>query len=100
MVKKPSDGKEEPIDVSYLVENVLEPLANTARLKIVLSLCEGEKSFSKLNQLTGLKGGHLIFHLKKLSDAGLIAQEDNKGDYITTQRGIEAAKKISILPRK
>jgi predicted transcriptional regulator len=79
---------------------MLEPLANAARLKILLSLCEGKKSFSKIAQLTNLRGGHLIFHLNKLSAAGLIAQEDNKGDYVITQRGIEAAKKVSLLQIK
>ncbi len=44
-----------------------------------------------------LKGGHLIFHLKKLLDSGLIAQEDNKGDYIITPNGVDAVKKILFL---
>jgi len=102
LVEKPGDNKQnqEELNISQLVETMLEPLANAARLKILLSLCEGKKSFSKIAQLTNLRGGHLIFHLNKLSAAGLIAQEDNKGDYVITQRGIEAAKKVSLLQIK
>ena len=44
-----------------------------------------------------LKGGHLIFHIKKLLDSQFIAQEDNKGDYIITPKGVDAIKKISFL---
>jgi DNA-binding transcriptional ArsR family regulator len=92
-----SENQQTELNIDRVVETLLEPLANKARLKILVNLCEGKKSFSKLTQLTDLKGGHLIFHLKKLLVAGLIAQEDNKGDYIITQRGLEAAKKVSLL---
>ena len=44
-----------------------------------------------------LKGGHLIFHIKKLLDSKLIAQEDNKGDYIITPKGVDAIRKIIFL---
>jgi predicted transcriptional regulator len=85
------------LNIDHLVEAVLEPLANSARLKILISTFEGKKSFSKIAQITNLKGGHLLFHIKKLVDADLIAQEDNKGDYIITQKGADIAKKIFIL---
>jgi DNA-binding HxlR family transcriptional regulator len=88
---------QEVIDVPFIVENLLEPLANPARLKILVSLYEGKKSFSKLSKIMELKGGHLIFHLKKLLDSKLIAQEDNKGDYIITPKGIGAIRKILFL---
>ena len=76
---------------------MLEPLANSSRLKIFLSIYEGKKSFSKLSQISNLKGGHLIFHLKKLLDSGLIIQEDNKGDYVITQKGVDVIKKIFLF---
>ena len=102
LVEKTGDSmqNQEELNISHIVETILEPLANAARLKILVSLCEGKKSFSKIAQITNLKGGHLIFHLNKLLAAGLVAQEDNKGDYIITQRGIEAAKKVSLLETK
>jgi predicted transcriptional regulator len=85
------------VNVAGIVDDFLEPLANTARLRILLSLSEGKKSFSKMAQAMDLKGGHLIFHLKKLLDAQLVAQEDNNGDYLITAKGLDAVKKIVSL---
>ncbi len=95
--KNAEDKQNEELNIAKLVEGVLEPLANSVRLKILLSTYEGKNSFSRLTQITNLKGGHLIFHVKKLLDAGLIAQEDNKGDYLITQKGIDVMKKILLL---
>ena len=95
--KSPDDQNNEQINVNRLVETVIEPLANSARLKIFLGIYEGKKSFSKLAQISNLKGGHLIFHLKKLLDSGLIIQEDNKGNYIITQKGVDVIKKIFLF---
>ena len=95
--KTPDNQNSEQIDIDRLVETVLEPLANSARLNIFLGIYEGKKSFSRLAQISNLKGGHLIFHLKKLLDSGLIIQEDNKGEYIITQKGIDVIKKIFLF---
>ncbi len=95
--KAPDDQNNEQIDVNGLVGTVLEPLANSTRLTIFLGIYEGKKSFSKLSQISNLKGGHLIFHLKKLLGSGLIIQEDNKGDYIITEKGIDVVKKILLF---
>jgi DNA-binding HxlR family transcriptional regulator len=99
LVEKTNDGNcnQEVIDVPFIVENLLEPLSSPVRLKILISLYEGKKNFSKLSQIMELKGGHLIFHIKKLLDSELIAQEDNKGDYIITPKGADTIKKISFL---
>jgi DNA-binding HxlR family transcriptional regulator/predicted RecB family endonuclease len=91
------DKNNQVLNVPFIVENLLEPLANPVRLKILISLYEGKKNFSKLSQIMELKGGHLIFHLKKLHDSKLIAQEDNKGDYIITPKGVDAIRKILFL---
>ena len=48
--KTPDDQNNEQINIDRLVETVLEPLANSARLKIFLGIYEGKKSFSKLSQ--------------------------------------------------
>ncbi len=85
------------LNIDFLVETLLEPLANSARLTILVNLFEGKKSFSNLVEVTNLKGGHLMFHLKKLLAAQLVAQGRNKGDYIVTQRGVGAIKKIMAL---
>jgi predicted transcriptional regulator len=97
LVEKPEDPTQQTLNINGLVESVLEPLANTVRLKMMVDISESKKSFSQLTQLTGLKGGHLIFHIKKLMDAGLIVQENNKGDYLVTQRGVAIAQKLSTL---
>jgi DNA-binding HxlR family transcriptional regulator len=98
LVEKTQNGDQEAaVDIPFIVENLLEPLANPVRLRILLSLYGGKKNFSKLSGEMELKGGHLIFHLKKLLDAKLVTQEDNKGDYIITPKGVDAAKKIVLL---
>lgn len=99
LVEKPLDPQAADPDIDGIVTDVLEPLANAARLKILFSTIEGKKSFSRLSQLSGLRGGHLIFHLKKLIDAGFIAQEENKGDYYITQRGLIIAQKTLNLKK-
>ncbi len=99
LVEKTNGNKpsQETVNIPFIVENFLEPLSNPVRLKILIGLYEGKKNFSKLSQIMTLKGGHLIFHLKKLLNSKLIAQEDNKGDYIITTKGIEAIRKILFL---
>jgi DNA-binding transcriptional ArsR family regulator len=97
LVQKTDPQNPQTIDITDVVENFLEPLASPARLKILLSLSQGKKNFSKMAQTMNLKGGHLSFHLKKLLDAQLIAKEDNKCDYIITAKGIDAIKKINIF---
>ncbi len=97
LVEKTENKDNKELNIDRLVEEVLEPLANSARLKILISTFEGRKSFSKIAQITGLKGGHLLFHIKKLLDAGLVVQENNKGDYIITQKGVGVVKKIFVL---
>ena len=37
---------QEVLDVPFIVENLLEPLPNPVRLKILISLYEGKKNFS------------------------------------------------------
>lgn len=87
-----------PVDISFLVDSVLEPLANSARLKIFIIIYNnGRKSFSELSEIVGMRGGHLIFHLKKLLHAGLITQEGRKGSYIITPRGVDVIRKILSL---
>ncbi len=87
----------EVIDTQFLVDSLLEPLANQSRLKILFSVSKGKRSFSELSKIVDLKAGHLAFHLKKLVDANLMAQEASKGDYVITQRGLKLIKTIGAL---
>jgi DNA-binding HxlR family transcriptional regulator len=98
-LSKPDVGS--GLDVPFLVDNLLEPLANYSRLTILSSVKAGKRSFSELSKITDTKAGHLAFHLKKLVAAKLVVQEATKGDYVITERGLELIKKLeSLQPQK
>jgi DNA-binding HxlR family transcriptional regulator len=80
-----------------LVRDILEPLANRHRFRIVQSLAAETQTFSALSNLTGLRGGNLLFHLKKLQDAGMILQRHDRGDYIITEKGHKTLEGIGTL---
>lgn len=88
------------LDIAFLVDTYLEPLANYSRLTILSSVTQGKKSFSELSKITSIKAGHLAFHLRKLVAAKLVAQETTKGDYVVTQRGLELIKKLESLQQE
>jgi DNA-binding transcriptional ArsR family regulator/predicted site-specific integrase-resolvase len=70
-----------------LVRNILEPVANIQRFQILKSLAGQTRTFSDLTQLTGLRGGNLLFHIKKLTETGMILQRHERGDYVITEKG-------------
>lgn len=80
-----------------LVRDILEPLANQHRFRIVQALATESQTFSSLSNLTDLRGGNLLFHLKKLQDAGMILQRHERGDYIITEKGYKALTGIGSL---
>lgn len=55
---------------------VLFSLSNPHRLTLMMLLKEEEKSFSDLSSKTGLRTGHLQFHLRTLLEKGLIEKEE------------------------
>jgi predicted transcriptional regulator len=66
---------------------MLEPLSNRQRLQILKATAVETKTFSELSELTGLRGGNLLFHLQKLLDSGMILQRHERGDYMITEKG-------------
>ena len=70
-----------------IVKDVLEPLSNKQRLQILKSMSNETKTFSALSELTGLRGGNLLFHLQKLLDNDMILQRHERGDYMLTEKG-------------
>ena len=74
-----------PEDV--MVKSVLEPLSNKQRLQILKSMASETKTFSALSELTGLRGGNLLFHIQKLLETDLILQRHERGDYMITKKG-------------
>ena len=75
------------IPEEMMVKSVLEPLSNKQRLQILKSMASDTMSFSTLSQLTGLRGGNLLFHIQKLVDCNLILQRHERGDYMITEKG-------------
>ena len=80
-----------------VVKDLLEPVANTQRFQIVKALATGTRTFSEISQLTGLKGGNLLFHIRKLTDSGMILQRHDRGDYIITDKGYKTMAAIGEL---
>jgi DNA-binding transcriptional ArsR family regulator len=79
------------------VTQILEPMANRQRLQIMKTLAGSTNTFSGLSQLTGLRGGNLLFHLSKLLERGMILQRSERGDYMITAKGYKAIKGVAEL---
>ncbi|MEI7856656.1 MAG: winged helix-turn-helix domain-containing protein [Methanomicrobiales archaeon] len=82
-----------------VVKELLEPVASIQRFQIVKALATGTRTFSDISQLTGLRGGNLLFHIRKLTDSGMILQRHDRGDYIITDKGYKTMVAISDLHR-
>ena len=80
-----------------VVKELLEPLANIQRFQILKSLTIQTRTFSEITQMTGLRGGNLLFHIKKLTESGMILQRHERGDYIITDKGYKTIIAISEL---
>ena len=80
-----------------VVKDLLEPVANIQRFQILKALATQTRTFSDISQLTGLRGGNLLFHIKKLADTGMILQRHERGDYIITDKGFKTMTALSEL---
>jgi len=78
--------------------DILTPLSNVIRLRILKYLSKGGKYYSQLEDSTGIKAGHLLFHIEKLKEAGFVIQENKK--YLITINGRKALNLISGLSRE
>lgn len=79
------------------IVDVFEPLSNKQRLQILKAIAIETKTFSALTELTGLRGGNLLFHLQKLLDSGMILQRHERGDYMITDKGFKILKSVSDM---
>jgi DNA-binding transcriptional ArsR family regulator len=77
------------ISDEIIVKKALEPLSNKQRLQILKSMASETRTFSSISELTGLRGGNLLFHLQKLLETDLILQRHERGDYMITQKGFK-----------
>lgn len=65
---------------------LIAPLSNEKRLVILKTLSKGGKYYTQLEKEIGIKGGHLIHHLKSLMDVGYI--EKSEGKYMISINGL------------
>lgn len=91
-LKTKSSDEEKRAEISsipeeILVKTVLEPLSNKQRLQILKSMASETRTFTALSELTGLRGGNLLFHIQKLLENNLIIQRHERGDYMITEKG-------------
>ncbi len=94
--------KEKKQEISVLpdeliVNDILEPLSNKQRLQILKAIAIETKTFSALSELTGLRGGNLLFHVQKLVDSGMILQRHERGDYMITDKGFKVLRSIGHM---
>ena len=80
-----------------IVNDILEPLSNKQRLQIMKAIAIETKTFSALTELTGLRGGNLLFHVQKLLDSGMILQRHERGDYMITDKGFKVLRSIGDM---
>ena len=69
------------------VSEIVEPLSHKARFAMLKSLTSGGRSYKELGEITGYTGGHLLYHLNKLTDAGLVQKDAETGLYLITEKG-------------
>ena len=86
------DGMD-PVKTNDMIVN---PLSNKTRLQILQSIYRGENRFTDLSICTGLEGGQLLYHIKKLTESGYVYQADNK-DYVLTTKGLRVLVMLAQL---
>ena len=77
--------------LSEKAESLIAPLANARRLEIMGLLSENEKTFSDISRKTGLRTGHLQFHLRILEKGSYIENDKKTKTYRLTEKGRTAA---------
>ena len=71
-----------------VLTTILEPLTHAKRFAMLKALSTGSMTFKELSELTDTKGGHLIYHVTILLDAGLVIKTDAGKRYSITDRGL------------
>ncbi|MFQ5891635.1 MAG: ArsR family transcriptional regulator [Candidatus Methanofastidiosia archaeon] len=72
--------------ICYELNNFSHP----KRLQLLKLLLKGSLNYIEISKNLKLKGGHLTYHLKKLTEGGYISKSDNR--YIITSKGINILK--------
>ncbi|MFW9870048.1 MAG: ArsR/SmtB family transcription factor, partial [Candidatus Thorarchaeota archaeon] len=69
------------------VAQIVAPLGNEERLKILDYLKSGGKGFNEIEEFTGKTGSSLTHHLNPLIDAGYVVKGEVRGTYYVTVEG-------------
>jgi len=85
------------MDEDAVARDVVDPVSNPQRLEIMKSLVSQPMTYSMLSQRTGLKGGNLLFHLQKLMVSGMISQDQERGDYVLTEKGNKVLRYLTLI---
>ncbi|QLC50462.1 helix-turn-helix transcriptional regulator [Methanolobus zinderi] len=85
------------LPIQTVVDDILEPVCHPKRMEILRAVYTETRTFSSLSEITGLRGGNLLFHLQKLSESGLIMQRHERGDYMITARGFRIMEGVSDI---
>lgn len=71
-----------------VIVTIIEPLSHPVRFSMVKALSRGSMSYTGMSTLTGYKGGHLLFHVTRLIEAGLVIKDASSGQYLITEKGM------------
>jgi DNA-binding HxlR family transcriptional regulator len=69
------------------VSEIVDPLSHRSRFVMLKNLTSGCMSFKELGEVTGHEAGHLVYHINKLTAAGLVSKEES-GLYQITEKGM------------
>ena len=86
----------ENMDPVRAAEELLDPLSNKMRLMILKSVFKGENRFTDFINVTGLEGGQLLYHVRKLVNSGHLKQFESK-DYVLTRMGMRSMMLVAQL---
>jgi hypothetical protein len=86
----------DPVRTNDLIVN---PLSNKTRLQILQSIYRGDNRFTDLSTCTGIEGGQLLYHIKKLLDSQYVYQAENK-DYVLTIKGLRVLVMLAQLSQE
>ena len=79
-----------------MISSLVDPLSHEIRFAMLKALSAGSMTFKELGELTGSKGGHLLYHINKLLDSGLVIKTD-AGRYSLTDKGMGVMELIKRL---
>jgi len=83
------------VGIENKIYDLINPISNVLRIRILINLQNGGKTYTQLEEKMGIKAGHLLFHIDKLIKIGYISQENKL--YLLTIKGLKILKYLSLL---